>query len=219
MSSGTEKRTQAERSEATRTALTTAARRLFALQGYAGVATEELVEAAGVTRGALYHHFDGKADLFRAVFEQIERELAERLATEALSKPDPWEGLTAALELFLDVCGEPEVQRVALLDAPSVLGWDQWREVEARYGLGLIELALGNLIEADVVEAQPVDPLAHAILGALAEAGLYVARADDVGAARAEMGAVLRRLLEGLRKRPAGPDRGPAGGGTAGARR
>lgn len=219
MSSGTERRTQAERSEATRRALTTAARKLFALHGYAGVATEELVEAAGVTRGALYHHFDGKADLFGAVFEQIERELNERLAAEALSKPDPWEGLTAALELFLDVCGEPEVQRVALLDAPSVLGWDQWREVEARYGLGLIKLALGNLIEAGVVEAQPVDPLAHAILGALTEAGLYVARADDVAAARVEMGAVLRRLLEGLRERPLGGERGLARGGTPEARR
>lgn len=196
---GEARRTQAERSEATRAALTAAGRRLFAEHGYAGVGTEELVQAAGVTRGALYHHFEGKADLFRVVFEEVERELAERFASEALSKPDPWEGMVAALEMFLDVCGEPEVQRIALLDAPWVLGWEAWREIEARYGLGLIKLAFQNLIDAGLVEPQPVDPLAHAILGTLSEAGLYVARAEDVGAARAEMGAVLRRMLEGLR--------------------
>jgi AcrR family transcriptional regulator len=195
------KRTQTERSETTRAALIAAARSLFAERGYSGVGTEELVRASGVTRGALYHHFDGKADLFGAVFEEIERELAERFAAEALSKQDPWEALLAALEMFLNVCVEPEVQRIALLDAPSVLGWEAWREVEARYGLGLIKLALQNLIDGGVVDPQPVDPLAHAILGTMAEAGLYVARADDVDAARAEMGAVLRRMLEGLRSR------------------
>jgi AcrR family transcriptional regulator len=193
------RRTQAERSEATRAALIVTARRLFAERGYAGVGTEELVRAAGVTRGALYHHFDGKADLFGAVFEQIEQELAERLAAEALSRNDPWEGLLAALEMFLDLCVEPEVQRIALLDAPSILGWDAWREVEARHGLGLIRLALQNLIDEGAIEAQPVEPLAHAILGALIEAGLYVARADPLVTARAEMGTVLRRMLEGLR--------------------
>jgi AcrR family transcriptional regulator len=195
----TRRRTQAERSDATRGALLATARSMFADRGYADVGTEELVRASGVTRGALYHHFEGKADLFRAVFEEVERELAEKLGAEALSRQDPWEGLVAALDMFLDVCAEPEVQRIALLDAPSVLGWEAWREIEARYGLGLIKLAFQNLIDAGMVEPQPVDPLAHAILGTLAEAGLYVARADDVDAARGEMGAVLRRMLEGLR--------------------
>jgi AcrR family transcriptional regulator len=198
-SGGGEHRTQAERSEATRAALIATARRLFAERGYAGVGTEELVRDAGVTRGALYHHFEGKTELFGAVFEQIEAELAERLATEALAKEDPWEGLLAGLEMFLDLCVEPEVQRVALIDAPSVLGWDAWREVEERHGLGLIRLALQNLIDEGAIEPQPVEPLAHAILGTLIEAGLYVARADQVDAARAEMGMVLRRMLEGLR--------------------
>jgi AcrR family transcriptional regulator len=193
------RRTQAERSEATQAALIATARRLFAERGYAGVGTEELVRASGVTRGALYHHFEGKADLFGAVFEQIEGELAERLANEALSREDPWEGLLAGLEMFLDVCVEPEVQRIALLDAPSVLGWDAWREVEARHGLGLIRLALQTLIDERAIEEQPVEPLAHAILGTLIEAGLYVARADQVDVARAQMGTVLRRMLEGLR--------------------
>jgi AcrR family transcriptional regulator len=195
-----ERRTQAERSEATRTALVATARRLFAERGYSDVGTEEIVRSAGVTRGALYHHFAGKAELFQSVFEQVESEIAERFASEALSRPDPWEAMLAGLEMFLDLCLEPEVQRIALLDAPSVLGWETWREIEGRYGLGLMRLGLQNLIDAGMAQRQPVDPLAHAMLGTLYEAGLYVARADDVPAARVEMGAVLRRMLEGMRQ-------------------
>jgi len=193
------RRTQAQRSEATQAALVATARRLFAERGYAGVGTEEIVSAAGVTRGALYHHFEGKAGLFGAVFEQIEAELAERFANEALAKSDPWDAMVAGLGLFLDVCREPEVRQIALLDAPSVLGWTAWREVESRYSLGLIQLGLRNLMDAGVIERQRIDPLAHAILGMLAEAGLYVAGADDADGARNEMGQVLRGMLEGLR--------------------
>ena len=193
------RRTQAQRSEATQAALVATARRLFAERGYAAVGTEEIVSAAGVTRGALYHHFEGKAGLFGAVFEQIEAELAERFANEALAKSDPWDAMVAGLGLFLDVCREPEVRQIALLDAPSVLGWTAWREVESRYSLGLIQLGLRNLMDAGVIERQRIDPLAHAILGMLAEAGLYVAGADDADGARDEMGQVLRGMLEGLR--------------------
>jgi AcrR family transcriptional regulator len=192
-------RTQAERSEATQSVLVSTARRLFAERGYAGVGTEEIVRAAGVTRGALYHHFDGKAGLFAAVFEQIESELATRFAEEALSEADPFEAMTAGLELFLDVCREPEVRQIALLDAPAVLGWTAWREVESRYSLGLIGLGLENMVNAGITRAQPIEPLAHAILGMLTEAGLYVANAEDADTAKAEMGEVLRGTLEGLR--------------------
>ena len=193
------RRTQAERSSSTRAALIATARRLFAERGYADVGTEEIVRAAGVTRGALYHHFEGKSGLFRAVFEQLESEIAERLANEALSRPDPWEAMAAGLEMFLDVCVEPEVQRIALLDAPSVLGWTEWREIASRYSLGLIRLGLQNLIDAGIAEPQPIEPLAHAILGMLTEAGLYVAGAEDPEGARVEMGEVLRGMLETLR--------------------
>jgi AcrR family transcriptional regulator len=192
-------RTQAERSEATQNAIVSTARRLFAERGYAGVGTEEIVRAAGVTRGALYHHFDGKAGLFAAVFEQIESELATRFAEDALSEPDAFEAMAVALELFLDVCREPEVRQIALLDAPAVLGWTAWREVESRYSLGLIRAGLENMVQAGITRPQPIEPLAHAILGMLTEAGLYVANADDADAAKAEMGEVLRGTLDGLR--------------------
>lgn len=193
------KRTKAEQGEATRAALIATGRRLFAERGFSGVATEEIVRAAGVTRGALYHHFDGKTGLFRAVFEQIESELAARFAEEALSRPDAWEAMVAGLELFLDVCREPEVRQIALIDAPAVLGWTAWREVESRYSLGLIRVGLENLVQAGITPPQPIDPLAHAILGMLSEAGLYVANAEDAEAAKAEMGEVLRGMLDGLR--------------------
>jgi AcrR family transcriptional regulator len=193
------KRTRAEQGEATRAALIATGRRMFAERGFSGVSAEEIVGAAGVTRGALYHHFDGKPGLFRAVLEDVEAETAARFANEALSKPDPWEAMAAGLEMFLDVCQEPEVRQIALTDAPSVLGWTAWREVESRHSLGLIRLGLENLIQAGITRPQPVEPLAHTILGMLTEAGLYVAGADDSEAARDEMAEVLRGMLDGLR--------------------
>ena len=135
---GANGRSQAERSQATREALIGAARKLFAKRGYAEVGTEEIVRAAGLTRGALYHHFGGKRELLAAVYEQIERELAERIASGALGATDPLEAMRAGTEMFLDACLEPEVQRIVLLDAPAVLGWERWRAIAAEHGLGLI---------------------------------------------------------------------------------
>ncbi|MGH2986309.1 MAG: TetR/AcrR family transcriptional regulator [Solirubrobacterales bacterium] len=199
MSTGNEKRTQAERSGATRAALIGAARRLFAERGYADVGTEEIVREAGVTRGALYHHFDGKRELLRAVYEQIESEIAQELAERAVPGASVLETLRLGADRFLDRCLEPEVQRIALLDAPAVLGWEQWREIGARYGLGLIAGLLEAGIEAGEIRRQPVDPLAHALLGALDEVAMLVARADDSAAARQEAGETLAGLVEALR--------------------
>jgi AcrR family transcriptional regulator len=194
------RRSQAERSEATRGALIEAARPLFAERGYAAVGTEEIVRSAGVTRGALYHHFDGKRALFEAVYVQIEVELAERIATGALKAgaEAPLDAMRAGAEMFLAACTEREVQQIALLDGPSVLGWDRWREIASQYGLGLIEATLQAAIDAGVVAAQPVRPLAHVLMGALDEAAMLVARADDPEAARAEVGRTMDTLLSAL---------------------
>jgi AcrR family transcriptional regulator len=196
----TSRRTQAERSEATRGALVEAARPLFAERGYAGVGTEEIVRAAGVTRGALYHHFDGKRELFEAVYVQIEVELAERIAAGALNAgaEAPLDAMRAGAEMFLRACTVPEVQQIVLLDGPSVLGWDRWREIGAEHGLGLIEATLQAAIEAGAIAAQPVRPLAHVLMGALDEAAMLVARADDPEAARAEVGRTIDTLLGAL---------------------
>jgi AcrR family transcriptional regulator len=190
---------RAERSRRTRRLLLATARELFAERGYAAVGTEEIVRRSGLTRGALYHHFDRKRDLFREVFEEMERELTERVATDVLASRDPAAGLVAGLELFLDACLEPDVQRIGLVDAPAVLGWDEWHEIEARHGLGLIEAGLRGAMDAGQITEQPVAALAHVLLGAMIEAGLYVARAEDRQSARAEMSLVLRRLIDGLR--------------------
>lgn len=194
------KRTQAERSEATRDALVEAARGLFAERGYAAVGTEEIVRAAGVTRGALYHHFGGKRDLFEAVYERIEAELAQRIASGALNAgaAAPLEAMRAGAEMFLQAATEPEAQRIALLDGPSVLGWDRWREIAAEHGLGLIEATLQAAIEAGAIAEQPVRPLAHVLMGALDEAAMLVARAEDPERMRAEVGRTLDALLVGL---------------------
>ena len=195
-----ERRTQSERSESTRGALMAAARRLFAERGYAGVGTEEIVRAAGVTRGALYHHFSGKRDLFEAVYERLEAELAERIAAGALAAKAelPLEAMQAGAEMFLQACTEPEAQRIVLLDGPAVLGWDRWREIGAEHGLGLIEGTLQAAIEAGAIAPQPVRPLAHLLMGALDEAALLVARAEDPQQMREEVGQTLRFLLDSL---------------------
>jgi AcrR family transcriptional regulator len=190
---------QAERSEATRKALVGVGRKLFARRGYADVGTEEIVRRAGVTRGALYHHFTGKEDLFRAVAEQVEEEMTRRSAEAALAHEDPWEQQRAGWEAFLDACLDPAVQRIILLDAPSVLGPKVWREIASRYGLALVQFGIQSLIDAGLIARQPVDPLAHLVIGALSEAAVVIAQAEDTTAARAEMGAALERLMTGLR--------------------
>ena len=190
---------KAQRSEATRGALVDAARALFAERGYAGVGTEEIVRRAGVTRGALYHHFDGKEDLLRAVLHDLARELAEASATAALAQTDQWKQILAAVDAFLDACIDPAVQRIMMTDAPSVLGWDEWREIDTQYGLGLVKASLAQAMETGLIARQPVDPLAHLIVGALDEAAMYIARAADASAARREMGDSIERMLAGLR--------------------
>ena len=183
------------RSEATRRLLVAAARTLFGARGYAGVGTEEIVRAAGVTRGALYHQFRDKADLFAAVAEQVEAEIVNRVAEGAAGAADPVEELSMGMRLFLDACADPEVERIILLDAPAVLGWEAWRDLAARYGLGLVQAALQAGIEAGAIISQPVVPLAHVLIGALDEGALYVAGAEDPDMARQECAAILDRIL------------------------
>ena len=193
-------RTKAAQREATTAALLAAARELFAERGYAGVGTEEIVKCAGVTRGALYHHFrGGKEELFRAVLVQISAETMQRVIAEASKTDDPWEELVLGSEAFLDAAMRPEVQRIMLVDGPSVLGWDVWRAIDTDHGLGLLEAAVQNAMDAGRMQPGSALAVAHVLSGALDEAAMMVARADDPQTARAEMGLTVRRLLEGLR--------------------
>jgi len=193
-------RTKIEQREATTAALIAAARQLFAERGYAAVGTEEVVQRAGVTRGALYHHFKGgKEDLFRAVLVQISAETTREVLHAASQAADPWEELVMGADAFLDASMKPDVQRIMLVDGPAVLGWDVWRAADGDYALTLMEGAIKNAIAAGRLIEQPPRALAHVLIGALDEAAMVVARADDPAEARREMGQTVRRLLEGLR--------------------
>ncbi|MER7543601.1 TetR family transcriptional regulator [Actinomadura sp.] len=211
------RRTQ-DRARRTREALVSSARRLFAERGYAGVSAEEIVAAAGLTRGALHHHFGDKKELFRAVLEQVETELVARVGEAIGTAADSWQAATAGLAAFLDICEEPEVLQIALRDAPAVLGWAAWREIEAAHGLGLIKAGLQQAMDEHVLTAQPVDVLAHLVLSAVNEAALLIAHAPDRGAARAEAERAIVALLAGLRVTPLsrgggdGAGRAPTGG-------
>ncbi|MDZ4278374.1 MAG: TetR/AcrR family transcriptional regulator [Dehalococcoidia bacterium] len=196
------KRRKAEQSETTRRALLRAARELFAARGFAETPTEEIVQQAGVTRGALYHHFEDKQALFKAVFEELEVEFSQKVATAVMAaEGDLWKKLLAATNAFLDACLEPEIQRIVLLDAPSVLGWETYRQMEEKHGAAQARAFLQEAMNAGVIEQRPVEPLAHLLLSSLHEGGLFIVNSDDVRAARAEVGSILERLLEGLKVR------------------
>jgi AcrR family transcriptional regulator len=194
------RRSQVDRSAATRSALVGAARVLFAEHGFAGVGTEAIARAAGVTRGALYHQFPDKTELFAAVYEQLEESIVARLAERIAGSGvfDPLDVMRLGAEAWLDACADPEVEQIVLLDGPSVLGWQRWRDIGIRFGLGLVETVLADAIDKGRIASQPISPLAHALMGALDEAALYIACAEDRAVARAEMGQVVARLVSGL---------------------
>ncbi|MFI6868496.1 TetR/AcrR family transcriptional regulator [Nocardia sp. NPDC050406] len=195
-----DRRTQAERSATTRAAVIRAARELFGQYGYGAVSTVAVAEAAGVSRGALYHQFSEKRDLFEAVFEDLERSLVQVIGTAVANSrsADPITNLIVGCLAWLQASTAPEVQRIALLDAPAVLGWKLWREIELRHTIGLVENALTGAIAAKRIRPQPVRPLALVIVGALDEAAQYLAHSDNVAADTAALRSVIEQLISGL---------------------
>jgi AcrR family transcriptional regulator len=190
---------RAAHTEATRRALITAGRQLFGASGFAAVSVDEIARRGRVTTGALYHHFRDKRDLFRAVYEQVDAELTTRIATQSEGNSDAWSQLIGGCEAFLDACRDGETRRIVLIDAPSVLGWEEWRQIDAPHGLGLLTRGLQSAMDAGVLKRRAAQPLAFLLYGALNEAGLALALADDFDAARSEMLELLTDLLSGLR--------------------
>ena len=205
----------------TRQALVDAARALFTAQGYAATGTEEIVAAARVTRGALYHHFHDKTDLFRAVMEQIAREVAEHLIDAELSRPaapslgqsaaqsiaqppaDAWDEVRDGLRAFLDLCVvTDDFQRIVLVEGPAVLGHEAWDDLVARHGSNLLAEWLSRAVGQGRIAPVPIQPLTRLLIAMISESSLYIARADDRSAARKAMGIVLDRLLAGLEPPP-----------------
>ena len=189
---------QSDRSTATRGRLVSAARELFAQRPYADVGTEEIVRRANVTRGALYHHFADKRDLFRAVHEQLEAELVESIGRQLAesASEDPVEGLRTGVRTYLDACEDPSFARVTLIDAPAVLGWGEWRRIDEQHALRLIVLGLETAMDTGALRRAPVQPFAQLLLATMGEAGLRVANGEGT---RDEVEAALMMLLDGLR--------------------
>ena len=196
--------TRAAQAAATRAALIAAARQSFGSRGFAETSLDDIVARARVTKGALYHHFGGKDDLFAAVYEQVLREVSDRVVSEFL-RPDPWEALLAGCELWIDSHLDPAVQRIAMRDARAVLGWDTVRDVESRYGVVALRGVFRRAVRKEIIAAQPLRPLSLMVMGALNEACLYVADADDPVAARREVDALIERLLAGITKNHEAP--------------
>jgi AcrR family transcriptional regulator len=200
--------------EATRAALVDASRALFAERGYAGVSIDDITERTRVTRGALYHHFEDKRDLFQAVVEAVERELTDEVRRKASRERDPWTRLRTACDAYLDACLAPEVQRIVVLDAPPVLSWRVWCEIDKRHGLGVFEEALAAAGAAGLLSLPSVETGAQLLLGALNTGARVVADATAKPAARRAVGETVDRILSGFRVRS---DSGAArGGGRSG---
>jgi AcrR family transcriptional regulator len=192
------RRTQEERSGQTTQALLAAATRLFAEQGYAGTSIEDINGAAGLTRGAIYHHYSGKAQLFRAVFEAREAELTAAIAAAAMQKKDAWKSFQAGCEAFLQACLEPAVQQIILKDGPAVLGWEVIREIEARYSMAMIRQGIELAMREGRLARRPAEPLAHLLHGALAECARSIARSPEPEATFRDARAEMNRLLQAL---------------------
>ncbi len=177
-----------------------AARRLWGARGYGEVGTPEIAARAGVTRGAMYHQYADKPALFIAVLEAVEAEVIERLtaAVAAAEPQNPAEALHVAADAWLEIASESEIRQLVLLDAPSVLGWARFREFSQRYGLGMTERLLSAAIQSGHLKTQPVRPLATILIGALDEAALSIACADDPVGERADVQAVIHTLIDGL---------------------
>ncbi|PKZ64564.1 TetR family transcriptional regulator [Gordonia terrae] len=192
------RRTQAERTAATRASLIDAGRKLFGERGFADVGTQEIVAEAGVTRGALYHQFDDKKGLFVAVYDDVEQSIVAQIAAAVGERAgeDPLAALKAGMRLFLRLCTEPQVHRITLVEAPSVLGWSEWRARGEEFGFALVEGLIAAAIATGQAVEQPTRPLAHVAIGALDEAALYVAAADDREAATEQVAAVLERIVD-----------------------
>ena len=192
------RRTQRERSEATTSEVLAAARKLFAEAGYADTSLDAIAAAAGLTKGAIYHHFASKQEVFRAVYEQERLRLAEIERSAYSRKRDPWDGFGAACMAFLEASLDPGVQRITLLDAPGALGWETIRETYGRDALAMMTVALEESMAAGRLRKRPVEPIAHLLHGAINECAMHIAYAKDQRAALRATSAELRRLLEAV---------------------
>lgn len=200
------RRTQAERTESTVTALVDAARELYGSDGFEATSLESVAAQAGVSKGAVYHHFDGKRQLFRAVFEREVHRMAAPVAQAYTRKDDPWDAFEAGCRAFLTECLKPDVQRIVLLDAYGAIGWEEMRRLEAPL-LEMMEAGISRAAQAGRIDSRPPEPLAHFLFGALCETAMIVARAGGEKEAHRRAVTEIGQILGGLAKDAVSPPR------------
>jgi AcrR family transcriptional regulator len=191
--------TKLDKAATTRAKIVAVARRLFAASGYAGTSTEAVLEGAGVSRGALYHHFENKEALFAAVLEAVETDVTDATGRARMNVTDPVEALHAACDAFLQMACDPEVRQIILIDAHSVVGWEKWREIEERHGFGRLKQAFKTIAATGRIPEDTAEMFAHIVLASLIEIAFVIARAPDPVIAahggRSAMRELLTRLL------------------------
>jgi AcrR family transcriptional regulator len=190
---------KAAQSVATKRKLLLIARKLFAARGFSGVSAEEIVAAANVTRGALYHQYDGKIGLFEAVVEAVMQEVHAKIVKETTGVADPLRALDIGVGVFLKASSDLGVQQILFVDAPAALGWVKWRAMDSRYGLGLMKRALAGAMEAGLLRRQDVDLLAHVLMGALTETAILIASSTRQTKARADAARLLTSMIAAWR--------------------
>jgi len=188
-----------EYAETTRAAIMDAAVERFTADGFPRTSMDTIAEAARVTKGAVYHHFRDKAELFEAVFVLMEQRLLAKVTSGVAGVTDPWALMARGIDIFLEECGEADFRRIALEEAPAALGWARWKETEEKYFLGLVSGALAGLAEAGLITIPSGDLTARMLLAAMSEAGLVVAASKNPEEERRRVGALVMRLLDGLR--------------------
>jgi AcrR family transcriptional regulator len=176
------------------------ARKVFSKRGYSDTAIEEIVRKAGVTRGALYHHFESKKGLFLAVFKDAQTDIANRIIQVDKSVRSIWERFISCTYTFFEACSDPELQRIVLIDAPAILGWDVWRKIDEEKTHDVLRSHLKELLDRGIIKPLPIEPLTHLISGAANEAVLWIAGSDDPKRAFDEAWSTMKAFLNSLRK-------------------
>lgn len=175
-------------------------RTLFSRDGFNGVSAERLVKQAGLTRGALYHHFGGKPGLFEAVFVACEKEIAQRIIAASQTRHDPVEQLTAGSLAFLEACADPVLRRIVVDEAPAVLGWTRWREIDAAHGMALLRGAIQRIDDDGRLPGYSVEALTYLLSGGMNELAMWVADSSnpdsDLQTAKETLAELIHRIFE-----------------------
>ena len=194
--------TQGERRTATRGAIIEAASLLFGEQGFGATTVDQIAARAGIAKGAVYHHFATKEAVFEAVFEAVSEVLAGEVKAASRQSADPLEAMAVGNAYYFAACAQGPRRQIILRDGPGVLGWERWREVDARHFSRMIPRSLAAAMETGLLEPQPVEPLARLILGGVTEAAMACAASDDPVRTSRETSVALSAILNGLRRRP-----------------